>query len=107
MTDSQFTINCITKWIHKWKRDGWKLSGSGGDVKNREDLEKLDRAMQGMEIKWVRNLFRDGSLSLKCFPTNCIVRILDSQSYVPGHRGYHGNEQADQLAVAGASKRRK
>lgn len=52
-TDSQFTINCATKWLKNWKRNGWKR-GSGEAVKNQEDLEKLDRAMEGMEIKWVR-----------------------------------------------------
>lgn len=51
-TDSQFTINCVTKWIHNWRRNKWKLS-SGTDVKNKEDLLKLDEAMQNMEIKWV------------------------------------------------------
>ncbi|CAL8101502.1 unnamed protein product [Orchesella dallaii] len=51
-TDSQFTINCVTKWLNNWKRNNWRLS-SGGDVKNKEDLVKLDDAMQNMEIKWV------------------------------------------------------
>lgn len=54
-TDSQFTINCVTKWLNKWRRNGWKLA-TGEDVKNREDLEKLDKAIQGVEIKWVRAL---------------------------------------------------
>ncbi len=40
-------------WLNKWKRNNWKL-GTGKDVKNREDLEKLDQAMNGIEIKWVR-----------------------------------------------------
>lgn len=42
----------ITKWIHKWKRNGWKLA-NGGDVINREDFESLDQAMKGMNIQWV------------------------------------------------------
>jgi ribonuclease HI len=53
-TDSQFVINCVTKWMSKWKRNGWKLS-DGKPVINREDLENLTAAMDEMEIKWVRN----------------------------------------------------
>ncbi|ODN03562.1 Ribonuclease H1 [Orchesella cincta] len=75
-TDSQFTINCVTKWIFNWRRNNWRLS-SGGDVKNKEDLIKLDDAMQNMEIKW---------------------------SYVAGHAGIEGNEAADRLAVQGAER---
>ncbi|XP_070194994.1 ribonuclease H1-like isoform X2 [Littorina saxatilis] len=75
-TDSQFLINGITKWILNWKRNGWKLS-SGGDVINREDFEKLDQEIKGMNIKWM---------------------------HVRGHCGIEGNEAADKLANAGAKK---
>ncbi|OXA56000.1 ribonuclease H1 isoform X2 [Folsomia candida] len=75
-TDSQFTINCVTMWLNKWRRNDYKLA-NGNDVKNREDLVKLDQAMSGIEIKW---------------------------SYVQGHKGHYGNERADSLAVAGANK---
>lgn len=51
-TDSKFVINCATQWLHRWRRNGWKLN-SGGDVKNRKQLEALVRAMQGVDVKWV------------------------------------------------------
>ena len=51
-TDSQFVINCATKWMAKWQKNGWTLS-SGGPVKNRTQLEALARAMDSMEVKWV------------------------------------------------------
>ncbi|KAL8561740.1 Ribonuclease H1 [Nucella lapillus] len=75
-TDSQFLINGITAWIKKWKKNGWKLS-TGGDVINREDFEKLDNAILGMNIRWM---------------------------HVRGHRGIEGNEAADRLANEGAKK---
>ncbi|XP_075454403.1 ribonuclease H1-like isoform X3 [Ascaphus truei] len=75
-TDSMFTINGITKWIHSWKSKGWKLS-TGQDVVNREDFEKLDRLTQDMDIKWM---------------------------HIPGHAGFAGNEEADRLAREGAGK---
>lgn len=39
-------------WLNKWRRNDYKLA-NGNDVKNREDLVKLDQAMSGIEIKWV------------------------------------------------------
>jgi ribonuclease HI len=39
-------------WIHKWKKNGWKLT-DGGIVKNKEDLVALDEALEGMCVKWV------------------------------------------------------
>ncbi|XP_053315852.1 ribonuclease H1-like [Spea bombifrons] len=75
-TDSMFTINGITKWIHSWKTNGWKLS-TGQNVINREDFERLDRLREGMDIKWM---------------------------HIPGHAGFQGNEAADRLAREGAQK---
>ncbi|CAG7831859.1 unnamed protein product, partial [Allacma fusca] len=75
-TDSKFVINCITDWMKKWKKNGWKLK-TGQEVINRADLEKLDEATTGMDMKW---------------------------TYVAGHKGNAGNEAADRLAVQGASK---
>ena len=39
--DSQFLINCMTKWIHGWKRNKW-MTASKKPVINREDLEALE-----------------------------------------------------------------
>ncbi|XP_012818071.1 ribonuclease H1 isoform X1 [Xenopus tropicalis] len=75
-TDSMFTINGITKWIHSWKRNGWKLT-TGKKVINREDFEKLDKLTQGLDIKWM---------------------------HIPGHAGFEGNEAADRLSREGAQK---
>ncbi|XP_073424257.1 ribonuclease H1-like isoform X1 [Dendrobates tinctorius] len=75
-TDSMHTINGITKWIHSWKLNGWKLS-TGNEVINRADFEKLDGLTQGLEVKWM---------------------------HIPGHAGFGGNEEADKLAREGALK---
>lgn len=71
-TDSQFVINSMTSWIHKWKKNNWKLV-NGGDVKNKEDFVKLDELCEKLNVKW---------------------------EYVSGHSNIFGNEQADALAVA-------
>ena len=52
-TDSQFTINCMTKWINKWKLSNWKLS-SGESVKNVPDLKYLDSLCSQIKVNWVR-----------------------------------------------------
>ncbi len=75
-TDSQFTINCVTKWMRNWKCNNWQTADKK-PVKNREDLEALDREMA------------KGQLLLRW-------------THVRGHSGIYGNEQADRLAVAGA-----
>ncbi|KAJ1519715.1 hypothetical protein ONE63_004975 [Megalurothrips usitatus] len=75
MTDSQFTINCMTSWISKWKKNNWKTF-KGEPVINKEEVIELEKACNALDdIKWV---------------------------YVKGHGGIHGNEQADQLARNGA-----
>ena len=60
-TDSKFVINCATMWMAKWQKNGWTLS-SGGPVKNRTQLEALDRAMENMEVKWVSSTHQWGIL---------------------------------------------
>jgi len=76
-TDSEFVINCMTKWIQNWKRNNWRTAKKE-PVKNKEDLVALDTILQesGVKVKW---------------------------THVRGHRGVHGNEQADRLANAGAA----
>lgn len=78
MTDSQFTIDCVTKWMKNWKNNGWKLK-SGGPVKNEIELKALDSAIKNakLTLRW---------------------------QHVPGHSGIYGNEQADRLAREAAQK---
>jgi ribonuclease HI len=52
-TDSQFMINCMTKWIQKWKSNDWKLS-TGENVKNIPDLKCLDLVCSKIKVNWVR-----------------------------------------------------
>ena len=76
LTDSKFAIQCVTEWMPGWKKKGWKTA-TGQPVKNRAELEVLDRAMKESEIKI-------------------------SWQHVRGHIGIHGNERADALARMGA-----
>eukprot|EP00057_Strongylocentrotus_purpuratus_P020089 XP_011674563.1 PREDICTED: ribonuclease H1 [Strongylocentrotus purpuratus] len=75
-TDSKYTINCVTDWIHRWKKNGWKTAQKT-DVINKEDLVKLDKLNRELDVKW---------------------------EYVPGHKNVYGNERADKLAREGAAQ---
>ena len=43
--DSQYVKDGITKWIHGWKRNGWKTADKK-PVKNVELWQRLDAALQ-------------------------------------------------------------
>ncbi len=55
-TDSQYLRNGITKWIYKWKANGWlrKVPGSPATepVKNRDLWEELDLLREQHEVRW-------------------------------------------------------
>jgi hypothetical protein len=55
-------------WIHKWKKNDWKLS-DGGHVKNKEDLIALDEALEGISVKWVWKLKRHTEIFI-CYKVN-------------------------------------
>lgn len=77
-TDSQFLIKSICCWMNAWKSRNWKLS-SGKPIANEIDFKNLDKLIESGNtlIEW---------------------------KYIPAHRGYRGNEAADQLAKAGATR---
>ena len=73
VTDSTYVKDGITKWIHGWKRNGWKTAAKK-PVKNAELWQALDAACQRHDIEW---------------------------HWVKGHAGNPGNEAADRLANRG------
>jgi ribonuclease HI len=71
-TDSKYVHDGISKWIHGWKRNGWKTADKK-PVKNVDLWQRLDQAIQRHEVHW---------------------------RWVKGHAGHELNERADKLAVA-------
>ncbi|MGO1319711.1 MAG: RNase H family protein [Galactobacter sp.] len=53
--DSQYVINCLTKWMKGWKRQGWKKA-DGKPVLNQDLLKQLDAALAGRDVtfEWVK-----------------------------------------------------
>ena len=72
-SDSQYLRDGIAKWLHGWKRNGWRTADKK-PVKNAELWQRLDeeRGRHEVVFHWVR-----------------------------GHAGHEMNERADELAREG------
>jgi ribonuclease HI len=74
LSDSQYVLNGIQKWVYGWRRNGWVTSG-GGQVANRELWEEMMNLLEKRrgrgKIEW---------------------------RYVRGHVGTPGNERVDRIA---------
>ncbi|PYI68955.1 DUF4440 domain-containing protein [Arthrobacter livingstonensis] len=75
LCDSQYVINCITKWMPGWKRKGWRKA-DGKPVLNVDLLKEIDAAIVGRSYKF---------------------------EWVKGHAGHDLNEAADDRARAAAT----
>ena len=69
-TDSKYVLDGATKWIHGWKKNGWRTADKK-PVKNVELWQRLDAARAAHKIDWI---------------------------WVKGHSGHIENERADELA---------
>jgi ribonuclease HI len=72
-TDSEYLRNGITKWIHGWKRNGWRTADRK-PVKNADLWLMLDTLIGEHKVDW---------------------------RWVRGHAGHDLNERADALAREG------
>ena len=48
VTDSEYLKSGITKWIHGWKRNGWRK----GTIKNQDLWQELDRIAATHRTQW-------------------------------------------------------
>ncbi|WP_136163577.1 ribonuclease HI [Sphingomonas flavalba] len=69
-TDSRYVMDGLTKWIHGWRRNGWKTADRK-PVKNADLWQALTAAAQPHTVEW---------------------------AWVKGHAGHPDNERADKLA---------
>ena len=56
VTDSRLMLDSMTKWIHGWKRKGWKTA-AGDPVKNQDLVRALDTEIarhESVRWHWVR-----------------------------------------------------
>jgi ribonuclease HI len=72
-TDSIYVRDGITKWLPRWKSNGWQTTARQ-PVKNADLWRRLDAAIGRHEVRWL---------------------------WVKGHAGHPDNERADRLAARG------
>lgn len=70
VTDSTYVKDGLTKWIHGWKRNGWKTAAKK-PVKNADLWMELETAAARHDVSW---------------------------EWVKGHSGDPENDRADELA---------
>jgi ribonuclease HI len=69
-TDSQYSIDALTKWIHGWRKRNW-TTASGSPVANRETIEAIHRVSGLLTVRYEK---------------------------VKAHAGHEWNERVDDLA---------
>lgn len=79
VTDSNYVIQGITKWISRWLKNNWK-NAQRQDVANRDLWERLLNLLNFHEIEW---------------------------KWIRGHSGCPENERCDKLAKAAIDKCKK
>lgn len=60
-TDSQYTIDGCTGWVHGWSRNDW-LTRGGEPVKNKDLWMKLHHLMKENEVRFVKVLGHSGDV---------------------------------------------
>lgn len=73
-SDSQYTIDAVTKWIYGWIKNDW-VTSQGQPVKNKDLFERLFKLVKFHTVKFEK---------------------------VKAHSGIVGNERADELAKEAA-----
>lgn len=73
-TDSEYTINSVTKWVYGWMRNNW-ISSTGKPVQNKDLVIRIWNLMRYHDVRFTK---------------------------VKGHSGEYFNELCDKLAKEAA-----
>lgn len=76
VTDSRYLIDGITRWLERWKRNGWRTADKR-PVKNEQLWRRLDELTRCHKVEW---------------------------RWVKGHSGHQENERVDKLARAALTR---
>jgi ribonuclease HI len=90
--DSTYVINSVTKWINKWKYNGWKTT-KGTDVENKDLIVWIDKLLQTY----------CNTISIRFIHVKAHKRMPEdklSENYF----FWYGNNMADRFAVNGSKQ---
>ncbi|CAO2648662.1 Nn.00g079290.m01.CDS01 [Neocucurbitaria sp. VM-36] len=79
ITDSNYSIKCLTEWFPTWEKKGWKNS-AGKDVENKDLIEPIIARIRERDMCRAKTKFQ----------------------WIKGHANDPGNVAADALAVQGS-----
>lgn len=79
LSDSKYSIDCITKWARGWQAKGW-TRGKGEEIKNLEIIKE-------------------------CFTLYNEIKAHLTITHVRGHADIEGNELSDRMAVIARSQK--
>ena len=82
ITDSQYSINCVTVWYKSWMAKNW-VKSDGGEVLNKDLIISIRKLIDHRDANGMTTKF----------------------TWIKGHADDPGNSAADRLAVAGATRR--
>lgn len=74
VSDSRYVVDALSKWIHGWRRKGWRTA-AGEPVLNRDLIEAVDARARELAVRY---------------------------TWVRGHDGHAANEIVDALAQSAA-----
>ena len=74
ISDSRYVVDALSKWIHGWRKRGWKTA-EGTPVLNRDLIEAIDGRARALKVRY---------------------------AWVRGHAGHPLNELVDRLANSAA-----
>jgi ribonuclease HI len=74
VSDSRYVVDALSRWIHGWRRKGWRTA-AGEPVLNRDLIEAVDARARELVVRW---------------------------SWIRGHDGHPANELVDALAQSAA-----
>ncbi|KAG9246111.1 ribonuclease-like protein H [Calycina marina] len=81
ITDSNYSINCVTVWYKSWAKNGWQNS-KHQDVMNQDIIRSIRALIERRDAGGAQTSFE----------------------WIKGHSNHPSNEAADKLAVAGARR---
>ena len=88
-SDSEYTINVITKWAPTWKKNGWKKKG--GEIKNLKIIQSILEELKGLRYEFKH------------------IKAHTKPKYHTGEHfdNWYGNHMADLFAHSSAQKVKK